>query len=56
MKVRQYKLRKLRPPRNPVAVALHAKRGGEHSESNKALRRGANIALTRRLTQTGSDE
>lgn len=42
MKVRQYKQRKLRKPRNPVAVALRAKRGGEHKKSNKALRRAAN--------------
>ncbi len=42
MKVRQYKLRK---PRNPVAVALRAKRGGEHKKTNKALRRAANARL-----------
>ncbi len=42
MKVRQYKTRQLRKPRNPVAVALRARRGGEHKKSNKALRRAAN--------------
>ena len=39
MKVRQYKLRK---PRNPVAVMLRQKHGGEHRKRNKALRRAAN--------------
>ena len=45
MKVRQYKLRKPRAPRNPVAVALQSKRGGEHKKTNKALRRAANARL-----------
>ena len=44
MKVRQYKLRK---PRNPVAVMLRQKHGGEHRKSNKALRRGANARIKR---------
>jgi hypothetical protein len=42
VKVRQFKLRALRAPRNPVAVALKTRRGGEHRKSNKALRRAAN--------------
>ena len=45
MKVRQYKLRKLRAPRNPVAIALQSKRGGAHKKTNKALRRAANARL-----------
>ena len=49
MKVRQFKLRK---PRNPVAVMLRQKHGGEHKKSNKALRRAANT----RLTQHSPDE
>ena len=56
MKVRQYKQRTLRPPRNPVALALRAKRGGEHRKTAKALRRAANTALTRGLKQAASDE
>ena len=50
MKVRKIKLR-FAPasltarPRNPVAVALRSKRGGEHRKTNKALRRAASAAL-----------
>jgi len=47
VKVRRIKLRGALKPRNPVAVALAQKRGGEHRKSNKALRRAANAALVR---------
>lgn len=47
MKVRRIKLRSVPKPRNPVAIALAKKRGGEHRKSNKALRRAANAALVR---------
>ena len=45
MKVRRFKLRPLRAPRNPVAVALNTRRGGAHRKSNKALRRAAKARL-----------
>ena len=42
MKVRKIKLRFVPvKPRNPVAVALMPRRGGEHRKTNKALRRTA---------------
>ena len=46
VKVRQFKLRK---PRNPVAVMLRQKHGGEHKKSNKALRRRDNARLKQTL-------
>ena len=46
MKVRQYKLRK---PRNPVAVLLRQKHGGEHRKSKKALRQRENAKLKHAL-------
>ena len=49
VKVRQFKLRKLRKPRNPVAVMLRQKHGGEHKKSNKALRRRDNARLKQTL-------
>ena len=50
MKVRKIKLRfapasRTAKPRNPVAMALRTKRGGEHRKTNKAARRAANAAL-----------
>ena len=52
VKVRQFKLRnlrKLRKPRNPDAVMLRQKHGGEHKKSNKALRRRDNARLKQTL-------
>ncbi len=50
MKVRKIKLRfapalRTAKPRNPVAMALRTKHGGEHRKTNKAARRTANAAL-----------
>lgn len=50
MKARKIKLRfapasLTAKPRNPVAVALSTRRGGEHRKANKAVRRAANAAL-----------